>query len=212
MYRFWHFCLWPVYACSQFMLGSGCVYSTGIWFRLLYFHGLSGGTQGWGNVFTSVSPFFPLLISKGVCPDTFAKQLLYRRPGSGLSPLSNWICICKSIQLNIRWTSSQSHVNIPSFFLFFLCGADFKRKHDLSSPIRESQWSSRRGMKKEGPMPDCGASSLSPVLPSFRFHLTPPQPLSDLSGCFCCLSASFQKGFEQSKPKAMSKLYSVTTP
>ena len=119
MYRFWHFCLWPVYACSQFTLGSGCVYSTGIWFRLLYFHGLSGGTQGWGNVFTSVSPFFPLLISKGVCPDTFAKQLLYRRPGSGLSPLSNWICICKSIQLNIRWTSSQSHVNIPSVFLFF---------------------------------------------------------------------------------------------
>lgn len=96
-------------------------------------------------------------------------------------------------------------------FFFFFCDADFKRKHDLSSPIPESQWSSRRGMK-EGPRPDCGASSLSPALPSFRFHLTPLQPLSDLSGCFCCLSASFQKGFEQFKPKAMSKLYSVTTP
>lgn len=122
MYRFWHFCLWPVCACSQFTLGSGYVYSTSIWFCLLYFHGLGGGTQGWGNMFPSVSPFFPLLISKGVCPDPFAKQLLYRRPGSGLCPLSNWICICKSILLNIRWTSSQSHVNIPSssFFFFFV--------------------------------------------------------------------------------------------
>lgn len=119
MYSFWHFCLWPVCACSHFMLGSGCVHSTGIWFCLLYFHGLTGGTQGWGNVFASVSPFFPLLISKGVCPDPFARQLLYRRPGSGLFPLSNWICICKSILLNIRWTNSQSHVNILSFFLFF---------------------------------------------------------------------------------------------
>lgn len=212
MYSFWHFCLWPVCACSHFMLGSGCVHSTGIWFCLLYFHGLTGGTQGWGNVFASVSPFFPLLISKGVCPDPFARQLLYRRPGSGLFPLSNWICICKSILLNIRWTNSQSHVNILSFFLFFFCGADFKRKHDLSSPIPESQWSSRRGLKKEGPRPDCGASSLSLVLPSFRFQLTPLQPLSDRSGCFCCLLASFQKGFEQYKPKAMSKLCRVTTP
>ena len=102
-------------------------------------------------------------------------------------------------------------ISFLSFFLFF-CGADFKRKHDLSSPIPESQWSSRRGLKKEGPRPDCGASSLSLVLPSFRFQLTPLQPLSDRSGCFCCLLASFQKGFEQYKPKAMSKLCRVTTP
>lgn len=210
MYRFWHFCLWPVCACSQFTLGSGCVYSTSIWFCLLYFHGLGGGTQGWGNMFPSVSPFFPLLISKGVCPDPFAKQLLYRRPGSGLCPLIGFAFANQSCWILGEHLVSPMLISLLLFFFFF-CDADFKRKHDLSSPIPESQWSSRRGMK-EGPRPDCGASSLSPALPSFRFHLTPLQPLSDLSGCFCCLSASFQKGFEQFKPKAMSKLYSVTTP
>lgn len=78
-------CVWMrVRACSQFKpgcSGSGCAYSTGIRFCLQHFHGLTGNSEGEGNVFESLSPCFSLLISKEVCPDPFARQRLYRSTG-----------------------------------------------------------------------------------------------------------------------------------